>query len=326
MKSGSIFAAQSRSIIVNGYATQNITQELLKLWSDDLTYVSYYSYGFNAQGDLIPINDANLIQLAYNSNVAPLMVLTPYNEYGEYSYDLTRIVFTDPNVRDRLINNIVLNVDNQKYFGMVFNFGYIAPQDREQFVITVSKTAARLNRKAALVIVSLTPGIYDAGIDYSALSRAANFLELKAFRQVLGNEPPGPLSSSEAIFNFLAFNRVLDTRKVLLGISNYAYDWTIPSPGSFLPAQMISNAEAGRRAEETGAAIQYDDRAQAPFYFYNDSSGTQHVVWFENQESIKSKLEIVDEFELGGISIWTIMDPLPAGINAISDTFNVLKV
>lgn len=326
MKSGSIAEFRAGTIIVNGYATQNMTQELLNLWAEDLTYVTYYSYGFNAQGDLIPLSDANLLQYAYSSGVAPLMALTPYNEYGDYSYDLTRIVFTDPNARDRLINNIVLNVIEKKYFGMVYNFGYIAPQDREQFVMTVSKTAARLNSVAALVMVSLTPGLYDIGIDYSALNKAANFIELRAFRQAAGNENPGPLSSSEGIFNFLAFNRVLDTRKVLLGISNYGYDWSIPFPGSYLPAQMISNDDAERQAKERGAAIQYDDRSKTPFYLYQDSTGIEHIVWFENEESLKSKLQIVDEFDLGGISIWTIMDPFPAGIKAIRDSAPVLKV
>ncbi|MDF2653782.1 MAG: glycoside hydrolase [Bacillota bacterium] len=326
MKSGFVSEIRTGTIIVNGYATQGLTQEMLNFWAEDLTYVTYYSYGFNAQGDLIPLNDTALLQYAYNSGVGPLMALTPYNEYGEYSYDLTRIVFTDPNARDRLINNIVLNVLGKKYFGMVFNFGYIAPQDREQFVVTVSKAAARLNSMGALVMVSITPGINDMGIDYAALNKAANFIELKAFRQAAGSETPGPLSSADGIYNFLAFNTVLDTRKVLLGISNYGYDWAIPSPENYLPAQMLSNDDAERQAKELGAVIQYDDRAKAPFYLYHDVAGIQHIVWFENEESIKSKLQLVDEFDLGGISIWTIMSPFPAGTRAIRDSARVLKV
>ena len=326
MRPGAISRIRVGKLIVNGYATQNITQEMLNLWSEDLTYVTYYSYGFTPQGELIPLNDANLIQYAIESDVAPLMALTPYNEKGEYSYELTRIILSDPNVRDRLINNVVQNIIDKKYFGMVFNFGYLAPQDRDQFVVTVSKTTARLNAMGDLVIVSITPGLYDAGIDYSSLGRAANFIELKTFEPSPGLSAPAPLSSREAIYNFLAFNRVLNSRNVLLGISNYGYDWALPFPDNQSLSQFVSNEEAIRRAEEMGIEILYGERSRAPYYYYTDASGIQHIVWFENEESMKAKMEIVDEFALGGISIWTIMDPFPTGMRIVRENATILKI
>ena len=34
------------------------------------------------------------------------------------------------------------------------------------------------------------------------------------------------------------------------------------------------------------AAVQYDESAQAPYFYYADGRGTEHVVWFEDARSI----------------------------------------
>lgn len=244
---------QKRTIFVNGYATADITQEQLLQWAESLTYVSCYSYGFRIDGSLIPADDADLIRYASESGVAPLLVITPINESGTYSYELLKEVFTNPRMRDRFINNIFLTVVEKNYYGAVFNFGPIAAEDRGQFVITVSKTAARLNRMGALVMVSLITGVNDAGIDFESLSRAANFVELRSFqiRDVLEAEIS-----------------LLDPGKVLLELPNYSYD-----PGS-----------------------------------------------------IQARLELVDGYGLAGVSIWTIMNPFPAGVEVISEMFTVYKI
>ena len=236
---------QKRTIFVNGYATVDITREQLLQWAGNLTYVSCYSYGFKIDGSLIPADDENLIRYASEGGVAPLLVVTPINESGTYSYELLKEVFTNPRMRDRFINNIVLTVIEKNYYGAVFNFGSIAAEDREQFVITVSKTAARLNRMGALVIVSLITVVNDAGINYESLSRAANFIELRA-ADVLP----------------------LDTGKILL---------ELPNNGS-------------------------------------------------NASGIRTRLELVDSYDLAGVSIWTIMNPFPAGVEAINEMFTVFKV
>lgn len=265
MKDHNVDALQKRTIIVNGYATAEITKEQLSQWADHLTYVSYYSYGFNMDGSLVPIDDKNLIRYAFESGTAPLMVLTPFNASGEYSYDLIREVFTNPVMRDRLINNIFITTADKNYYGVVFNFGPIAVEDSDQFTITVSKTAARLNRRSELVMVSLTPGAGDAGIDYRSLGRAANFIELRMFRWEQTQMDPAEIDPADKMREMLA-NIVprVESGNILLGLPSYGLGGTL--------------------------------------------------------------LELVNEFNLAGVSIWTIMNPFPAGVEAIDELFTVYKI
>lgn len=327
MSQNNVEANQTKTIIVNGYATADITSEALARWANNLTYVSFYSYGFNRNGELVPINDAALIQDAYNLDVAPLMVLTPIDESGTYSYDLLRVLFTEPAMRDRLINNITNVVFEKKYYGVVFNFGYIAPGDKEQFIITVSKTSARLNAIGALVIVSIVPGINDEGIDYISLGKAANFVELRTFQWEGIYSPPAAVTSVDLLEEMLALIITrIDSNKILLGLPNYGLDWILPHVPGESTASIISNPEAIELAEQFKVEIQFDVVSRAPFYRYTNGSGRVHEVWFEDIRSLRAKLELVNQFNLAGISIWTIMNPFPAGIQMIDEMFTVYQV
>lgn len=327
MSSENISTSQNKkTIIVNGYAGPDITRESLDRWARDLTYVSYYSYGFNAEGELIPIDDEELIQSAFDSGIAPLMVLSPFNETGAYSYELARVVFTDPLVRDRLINNVVLTATDKNYYGVVINFGYIADRDRDQFVITVSKTAARMNRRGKLVIVSVVPGINDAGIDYESLSKAANFLELRMFYWEQANNPPSAVSPIDKVREKLAYMlTIINAHSILLGLSNYGYDWKLPFIQG-APAETISHIEAAERAQRMGAMVSYDETVQSPHFNYLNPTGSTHEVWYEDARSIRVKLELVYEYDLAGVSIWTIMNPFPVFTETVNELFTVVKV
>ena len=118
---------------------------------------------------------------------------------------------------------------------------------------------------------------------------------------------------------------VIPSEKILMGIPNYGYDWTLPYERS-RPARVISNAGAVRLASQKGAEILYDVRAQAPYFFYYDDNGYQHVVWFEDARSIQAKLGLVEEYHLGGVSYWNISQYFAQNCLVLNSMFGVRKM
>ncbi len=113
--------------------------------------------------------------------------------------------------------------------------------------------------------------------------------------------------------------------KILMGFSNYAYDWTLPwKQGT--AARVLSNAGAQELAASRWAEIQYDQTAGAAWFNYTDTAGRRHVVWFEDARSIRARLALVEEYGLAGISIWTA-DRLWRPIYALlEERFGVEKI
>ena len=72
-----------------------------------------------------------------------------------------------------------------------------------------------------------------------------------------------------------------------------------------------------------GAEIQYDEAAQAPFFFYTAGDGGPHVVWFEDGRSAEAKLRLVAEYGFHGAGYWNLMRPFAQGWTVLDGLYEV---
>ncbi|MDD3833766.1 MAG: glycosyl hydrolase family 18 protein, partial [Oscillospiraceae bacterium] len=91
-------------------------------------------------------------------------------------------------------------------------------------------------------------------------------------------------------------------------------------------ARTISNTAAVNLAARENAEIQFDEESQSPFFNYYDDQGREHEVWFEDARSIQAKLELVNEYNLGGVSYWTVNSFFPQNWLVLESMYNVRKV
>ena len=91
-------------------------------------------------------------------------------------------------------------------------------------------------------------------------------------------------------------------------------------------AEALSNIEALERAEIHNVSIEFDEQAQAPFYYYTDAEGIAHVVWFDDARSMDAKFRLINEFNLTGIGYWQIMNFFPQSWIIASTLYNIIKV
>lgn len=96
----------------------------------------------------------------------------------------------------------------------------------------------------------------------------------------------------------------IPSEKILMGMPNYGYDWTLPFMRGNA-AQSIGLAAATELAGRTNSEILYDEATQTPYFYYTENN-VRHVVRFDDPRSISAKLALVDEFDLAGASWWTI--------------------
>ena len=113
-----------------------------------------------------------------------------------------------------------------------------------------------------------------------------------------------PINKVREVLDF-AVSQILP-EKVLMGMSNYGYDWTLPYVRGESRAKTIGNVEAIQIARENNAVIQFDELSQAPYFNYT-VDGVEHEVWFEDARSINARLQLVPEYGLKGVGYWQLM-------------------
>jgi spore germination protein len=321
------------TIEVNGYAFPNISMEVLRKTLPYLTYLSIFSHEVMADGTLRTINDTPLIEAARQANVAPLLVITNLLPGGGFSSDLARTILTSEQLQNTLLDNIVQTLRTKNYYGLDIDFEYIYPENKEQYNDFVRKAVQRLSPLGYSVTVALAPKIsadqrgllYEAH-DYPVHGQLVSHVILMTYEWGYTFGPPMAVAPLNAVRRVLDYAVTAIPRdKILMGIPNYGYDWTLPYQRG-TRASTLSNVGAVDLAAREGAEIQYDTLSQAPFFNYYDDSAKQHVVWFEDARSIRAKLQLVNELRLGGISYWTIGRYFPQNWLVLNSLYNIRKV
>lgn len=322
------------TIVVNGYAYTFIDRTVLRKTLPFLTYLLIFSYGFTSSGELIATDDDELIAIAGEYGVAPVMVLTPMDAAGNFSSELASQLFRDDAAEDRLIENIVTTMQAKGYRAIDIDFEFILPSDKEAFLSFITKMQNRLSQEGLLTFVALAPKIsgemtgllYEAH-DYPSIGAAADYVLLMTYEWGYTYGPPMATAPINNVRRVLQYGvSVIDPNKIFMGIPNYAYDWPLPFVRNETAAESISNQQAIERAAANNVIILFDEQAQSPYYFYTDPQGVQHVVWFDDVRSMNAKLRLMPEFGLNGGSIWQIMNFFPGLYNVLSAYFTIVKV
>lgn len=308
--------------LVNGYAYPSISEETLAWWLPRLTWLSAFSYGFTAEGRLVNLADENLVTAANAAGVRPMMVLTPLDAEGRFNDNIATAVFEDPEAQTNLIDNIEANLHAKNMGGVDFDFEYIPRVYAADYVELVARTQRLLSPQGYLTSVALAPkvradqpGVLYEGHDYAGMGRAADYCLLMTYEWGYTYGEPMAVSPINHVRRVLEYGLTeIPAEKILMGMSNYGYDWALPFVRGESKAEKLTNYQAQARAEYYGVPVEWDENAQAPFYTYATPAGVKHVVWFENERSWQARLALVAEYGLAGISIWNIMHIFYGGL------------
>lgn len=322
------------NILVGGYMYPFVESDVLEKTLPNLSFLALFTYGITEEGGLINLSDEELIKNAEAAFVIPIMVLTAMNESGNFDSQLAHVVLNDDAARTRLLDNILNNIKNKGLGGIDFDFEFLFPEDKDAYASFVEETRIRLNDEGYMVTVALAPktyadqpGLLYEGHDYALLGKAANLVLLMTYEWGYMFGPPMAVAPVNMVRRVLDYGvSEIDAKKILMGIPNYGYDWTLPFVEGISMAEKITNEEAVERASIMGAVIQYDQLAETPFYRYFDSFGREHEVWFENEASIRAKLNLVAEYGLGGVSYWNLMNYDPVNWEVLHSMFEVRKL
>lgn len=320
-----------RVVDINGYAYPSISDSVLSQTLPFLSFLSIFSHSVNADGTLNSIYDSRLITAAKQNDVKPVMVITNTVEGGGFRSEITNSVLNSAEIRQTLINNVISTARNKGYGGVDVDFEYIYPDDREAYNEFLSLLKGELDRYGLTLSTAIAPKIsanqqgtlYEAH-DYAFHGEVTDRVIIMTYEWGYLYGPPmavAPVNEVKKVLSYAVTE--IPPEKILMGMPNYGYDWTLPYEIG-KPAKILSINSAINLASEVGADIQFSETAQAPFFQYT-RNGAEHVVWFENPRSIKAKSQLVNDFNLAGISVWTVNQFYMQMWRVIDDMFDIRK-
>lgn len=320
-----------REAYVTAYAYPFIDKALLHQTLPYLSTVTPFTYRFDLEGTLFPLNDGYIQWAGEKTGVNSVFHIASVHEDGSFSTALSNVLLENEQLQDRLISQIQSQIKEKNYVGVDVDFELIDPNLKEKFPQFLEKLKKTIGNLPLTVAVSPKTsreqaGIFYEGHSYESIGKVADKVLLMTY------EWGFPEGEPMAIAPIYGVKQVLDyaiteipPEKLLLGLPTYGYDWKIRKKEGE-KAKSLSTVEAVSLAREFHAQIFYDDKSEAPYFHYTDNEGEVHCVWFDDARSMSAKLDLIQEYGLQGGGYWNLDRPFPQNWLVLHQKYKVETV
>lgn len=224
--------------------------------------------------------------------------------------------------RERLAQEIADAIIKYNLDGVNADLENITEEDREAYVDFMRLLRQKLPKgKELSVAVMANPNGRRTGIngghDYKGLGQYSDYLMIMTYDESYQGGPAGPVASINFVEKSIQYAlKQVPADKVVLGIPFYGRYWnTAESTGGY----GIHLSQIDRLLSQYRHVITFDDKSKSPtatfiirpedekfLIFGRELRPGNYTVWFENEESIKQKLRLVQKYNLKGTGSWSL--------------------
>jgi spore germination protein YaaH len=305
--------------------------ESLRVNIDQISIVAPGGYSVDEDGIVWGEVDARVLRLAreHNVPVIPLVVNPGFNQ------ETLHRLLNNEAARRRAIATLVEECRRHGYHGIQVDFENLSINDRDAFTSFYRELATELRRGGFGISAAVVhrpdelagPTQYHkwlfrnwrAGYDLKAIGEIGDFVSIMSYNQHTRRTPPGPQHGMPWMREVIDYFRSqVPAGKLSLGIITGGMRWYTSQEDRITPemarsySNTLSHAQALGLLDRYGASLRWDDEQQVSYTYYSNG-GTFEWLFLEDARSFAARVDLVDEYQLRGFSVW-VLGPEDPGI------------
>lgn len=205
------------------------------------------------------------------------------------------------------IANIISLLDEKGFDGVIIDYEELRNDQEENFTKYMRKLSEEIHSKGKVLGISVpieTQGKVSHGINIVDVSKVVDRMHMNIYEQYSQDTGPGPIASIDWVNTIIknAIQQGVKPNKIVLGTAHSGHDWIV-SPNEEFYKDMHTK-ETLDLLLKTKASVTWDKEKQANYFEYRDNEGRKHIVWFEDVQSFKAKIDLAKAYQLQGLFIW----------------------
>lgn len=292
-----------------------------------LTHLAYFTLHLSGDGSLYThvnrheedpgyTNYKRIIGGTYTFSTPLILTFMPIDQQALDS------ILSSNNARQKTIETVTTLVNQSNAVGVNIDFeplGDTPPSLRNSFAELIKSLRSALPTKQVSISLYPSAGVKPRLWDLPALSPFLDYFVVMTYDYTLpGSEiagPNSPLRGAGSLFehditqNIAQISQLVPSRKILLGLPLYGYEWDTPDNSKYAPTVSrgaVASLERIQQMLDNQTLELIWDRNSLTPYGVSSASGTTSQIYFENPTSIVLKLDFVRSANLGGIAIWAL--------------------
>ncbi len=238
--------------------------------------------------------------------------------------------------REQLTDQIAEAVRIYNLDGVNIDIENVTHEYRDEYTEFTKMLRAKIPAdKEVSVAVAGNPRGFTVGwhgsYDYTNLAQSSDYLMIMAYDESYTGSEPGPVASIGFVEKSIqyAINNGVPKEKIVLGIGHYGRYW---QEGATVGGYGISNAQVAEAVKLYNGIVTFDEASKSPKATFTIKEGDptldvygrilqpgNYTIWFENEESIKAKYELIKKYGIKGTGNWGLEQENPAFWNAFSN-------
>jgi len=225
--------------------------------------------------------------------------------------------------REQLSTQIAKAVVDYNLDGVNVDIENVSDIDRDNYTDFVRLLREKLpSDKSLSVAVAANPNGWTKGwhgsYDYTKLAQYSDYLMIMAYDESWQGSAPGPVASisfAERSIQY-ALSQKVPPNKIVLGLPHYGRYWV---EGTATGGHGISNNRVEEIISKYESTVTFDIKSQSPKAIVTIKQGDpptvingkslapgKYTIWYENEQSIKAKVDLVDKYKIKGTGSWSL--------------------
>jgi spore germination protein YaaH len=184
--------------------------------------------------------------------------------------------------------------------GVEIDYESLWLKDREAFSLFIRDLAERLHRRRQSLSVDVEYKTADQGaIDWKEVGQYADLVKVEEYSFHVPSGTAGPLAPFDWVGQVTRFAlSEIPSNKLCVILTLNGCDWSRNGHG-----RPLGYEEAMKLEEKYHAPHQWDPGSASPYFRYT-KNGAVHQVWFEDAESLKEKVKLLQTMGISHIGLW----------------------
>lgn len=276
------------------------------------------------KGNITDLSSSEYVQTAHNAGLKVWALVDDFsaNSKGE---KYAKSVLATTSKRQKLEDEIIHSVIKSRIDGINIDFEYVAIENDDDYLQFLREMYIKCKKNSIVLSVdNYVPTEWSEYYDIAHQAKVADYIVVMSYDEhTTASDEAGPVASLSFVKKSVEDTVALakDSSRVIMGIPFYTRIWKeTPEEDAEDGSKIIEDSINGNYALSS-EAVGMDDAKNAykkagvqpawneetgTNYVYYEKGKSRYMIWLEDADSIKQKLKVANDNNIGGIGCWKL--------------------
>ena len=287
-------------------ANYNIIYDIANVKKVNTISPTWFSIASN-DGTLDSLALADYVDTAHSNHMEVWPLVDNFSENIDFT-----AVMNSTSARNKIENQLIAAAIEYSFDGINADFENISEDAADGYIQFMRELSVMCRKNGIVLSVDVpVPMDFTAHYNRKALGEVCDYLMIMGYDEHYdGSEEAGTVASlsfeEEGIQNTL---QEVAAEKVVSGIPFYTRLWcttTNEDGTTTVTSEAMGMNQAQQTLENNQVEASWDETTGQNYAQFNGESGELYQIWLEDTESLTRKLELIKNYDLGGVAEWKL--------------------